>query len=169
MKIGVFDTTVADRLPYNDRDWCEFVSGIQTLARAHPHVLFLFKEKNPDVHVSGDVPNVEYVHGYGLPTTSQVLKSADLAISMGFTSPTVEMWGAGRCGMFYDPTNKYPTSTYDRFPYTVAHNVVELKKYYKYWTTDPDMGIVDEIRRWLEVDKVDGISEFRRLLCNTTK
>ena len=161
--IGVYDTTAGPLMPYTDIDHQSFCYDIVQLAKEFDEFHYILKKKNyGGFTIHG--PNIRTIEPFTKPTTSTIISQSMLTVSLAFTSPTVEAWGAGRLGMYYDPTDKYKDGVYDKYPMIVAHNYDQLREYFKFWTTTPDPDTLKVIRKELDIEKTDGITQFRRLL-----
>ena len=146
-KVGVMDTSVVPLLALSAEDLYCFLVDCVEMAKEFSDVLFLYKPKN-SLYEIGSGEKVTLFHLLGergenlkedmetapnfivLPElfeTSVVTGLADVTISACFSSPTVEAIGAGKKGIFYDPTDRFPNAFWSHIPGMVCNGKQGLK------------------------------------------
>ena len=183
--IGVFDTTFGKDAPLQTNDMNLFVKGLLKLLQNNSDVGIIIKEKNAKdqmLAASPDVPH-EYDKLYNLLQShercystgwtgdaSDIIASSDLVISACFTSTTPEALGARKKAIFFDASNRFKGSYYDKFPKMVAHGFDELDKFVKYWLCEVSDAKFNEYIDYYIIDELDSyadgraITRFRELL-----
>jgi polysaccharide biosynthesis PFTS motif protein len=141
--IAVFDTSYGVDAPLKEEDGIRFIRDIQKLLEDMPEVGVIFKEKKPREELSQRIASVYKKMGsqgrlyastdVNEPDVQEAIAASDLVISACFTSPTLVALGAGKKGIFYDPTSLFKGFYYENIPKFVANNYKELKEIVKFW------------------------------------
>ena len=180
--IGVFDTTFGEDAPLRDRDMSAFLSGMLRLLDDFPDTGIILKGKafreKQEILDEGVITLYEslrihprcFLSSWEDFDTSEAIAASDLVISACFTSTTVEALGGRKRAIYYDATERFRGTYYDRFPYILAHGYNELRDFVSHWLSESDEG---EFARFLDQDVrveleagVDGkaITRFREWL-----
>lgn len=140
--ISVFDSTYLEESLTIYDDGIEFLKGILRLLDDFPGVFVVIKEKQKrDFHkkVTGkslDILNLyieleNHPRCYSITTwenSSEIIAFSDLTISFPFSSTTFETFSARGRAIWYDATNKFRDTFYDKIPGLVCHGYEELSE-----------------------------------------
>lgn len=173
-------------------DGVVFYQCILKLMEEFPNILVIVKEKKAQETVlklyedfggTGDVfyeqykPALDelrkhprcYVTGYkGDP--SEIIAMSDLTITCAFSSSTVEALCARKKAIFFDPSNRWRATHYDKIPDFVAHNYEELKCLIQKWLYETSEEEYNDYLDTYVKGKIDpyldgkAITRFRQLL-----
>jgi polysaccharide biosynthesis PFTS motif protein len=158
-KIGVFDTSIKDdQLPNTETDIARFYEGIIRLKSSFPEYEFVMKPKNlvePSLQLKKIYSELKKRDIFTIPKgqePSTVIGESAVIICAPFTSIAVEAREAGIPAVYYDASDKWRGTYYDRQG-IVAHTFEELE---------------DLVRKSLETGIADkrtmGIDRFRQAL-----
>lgn len=179
--IAVFDSTYLDNSITTYEDGINFIKGISQLLEDISDIFIIFKEKKARRYVgrySKEMLNLfnkleEHPRCY-LPSnkisSSEAIAFSDLTISFPFTSTTFEALSARKKALYYDASNKFRNTYYDKIPGLVCHNYDELhgrvkELLFAVSKDEYDAYLENNIKNKVET-YLDGkaISRFRRLL-----
>lgn len=62
-----------------------------------------------------------------------LIKKSDISVSMSFSSTSIEALCIGKRGFYFDCSNQFTQSYYDKMPSLVAHNHTEFLNCLEYW------------------------------------
>lgn len=82
-------------------------------------------------------------------SSNAIVSYAHLVVSMAFASPTVEALVAGKRAFYYDASNAYRNSFFEKFPRIVAHNGLELKDTMNYWLSLPERDFMAYLEKYI--------------------
>lgn len=135
--ISVFDSSYFDYSITTYGDGINFIKGIYRLLEEMPDTFFLFKEKKVRDFVGRYSKEMlawfRKLEGHPrcyLPlrdmSTSEAIAFSDLTISFPFSSTTFEALSARKKALYYDASDKFKDTFYDKVPGLVCHNYEEL-------------------------------------------
>jgi len=167
--IAVFDTTFgAEKVILGSGDMALFLRDILRLLEDFADVQVIFKEKNDFSNIIEQSSDVKSYYAKlrnhkrcffpgDTADTAEINAMADLALSICFTSSTIEALGARKKAIFFDPAGRFKGTHYDKIPQLVAHDYSELKSLVQYWLYDASD---DEFYRWVDAHIVGEIDAF---------
>lgn len=130
--IGVFDTSVkGDQLPNTEKDMTKFYDGVIRLKTDYPEYRFIVKTKNviePSAHLRDIYDDLVKRNVFTISKDlepSSVIEDSAIIICAPFTSIAVEAMEAGIPAIYYDASDKWRGTYYDKQG-IVAHNYAEL-------------------------------------------
>ena len=161
----------------------QFLEGILRLLDDLPGIGVIFKNKrdlkditehSPEIlplyHALQEHPRC-YLTDEKDPDPAETIAATDLVISACFSSPAIEALGARCRAFYYDASDRFRGTYYDRFPRFIAHDYVQLVDWTRFWLYETSD---DEFSRFLETyirgeveAGIDGaaIFRFRSMLC----
>ena len=179
--ISVFDSVYSDYTITTPEDGVNFLEGIYRLLEEMPNVFVVFKEKKRRDYVAKYCKEIlvwftkleNHLRCY-VPlrdaSSSEAIAFSDLVISFPFTSPTFEALSARRKALYYDASNKFRGTFYDKVPRLVCHSYDELLSRTKellFEVTDVEYNkyldefVKEKVEPYLDSD---GLTRFKRLL-----
>ena len=165
--ISVFDTSFGKKFGVacflSSEHMIQFIEDILHLLEEKSEIAVIFKNKKPlEIIDSIDLkvlpsynrlkahPRCFFTENRQV-SPSEIIAASDLVVAACFTTPVVEALGAGKKGFFFDASNLFKGSYYDKFPNLVAHGYPDLIK---------------NVHNWLE--EISD-AEFKEFLENTIK
>lgn len=182
--VSVFDSTYFDNSSTTYEDGVNFLKGIFRLLEDMPNIFVIFKEKKARSYVkrySQEIINLLneierhprcYLPFQGI-SPSEAIAFSELTISFPFTSPTFEALSARRKALFYDASDKFRDTFYDKIPGLVCHSYEGLFNRVKELLFDVDYVAYNEFLDEFIKGKVEpyldcnAITRFRELLINS--
>ena len=147
--IAAFPTWYHVNSVSNPDDGMAFVHGIEQLAEELQDLFVVVKEKHARwlfaqarnvgrQDFGGEALEIYRIYDalerhprFWLPgagaDAAELIACSDLVVSFPFTSSTLEAFGAGLKGIYFDPLGKFHGGYYDTIPGVVAHGYAELK------------------------------------------
>lgn len=181
--VSVFDSSYIDNSINGYEDGVLFLRDILRLLNEMPDIFVLLKEKKSRQYIKKYSPEMidilekiekhprSYLPGRNT-SPSEVIAFSDLVISFPFTSPTFEALSARKKAIYYDVSNKFETTFFDKIPGMVCHNYSELIKrvdelLYKTNELEYDQYLDKFVKGRVEpyLDS-NAITRFRNLLAN---
>jgi polysaccharide biosynthesis PFTS motif protein len=137
--IAVFDSTYLDNSLTTYEDGINFIEGIYRLLEEMPGIFIIFKEKKARWFIGKhskemlDLFDKLQSHprcylSFNKISTSEAMAYSDLTISFPFTSTTFEALSAKKKALYYDASDKFRDTYYDKVPGLVCHSYDELRK-----------------------------------------
>ncbi|MFC1631078.1 polysaccharide biosynthesis PFTS motif protein [Candidatus Omnitrophota bacterium] len=147
--VSVFDSTYLDTSKTTYTDGIKFVKAIYRLLEDLPDIFIIFKEKKARGFVARDSQQLifwlEKLQGHPrcyLPlknmNSCEASAFSELTISFAFGSPTFEALAARKKSIFYDPSDKFRDTLYDKIPGLVCHDYGQLLQRAKQLLFDVD-------------------------------
>lgn len=184
--VAVFDSTYFDNSITTYEDGIKFLMGILRLLEDISNIFVIFKEKKSRSFVKrysrAMIDLLEEIDKHPrcfLPfnelSPSEVITFSDLTISFPFTSPTFEALSARKKALYYDASDKFRNTFYDRIPGLVCHSYDELLNKTKkllFNTVDNEYDrYLDEFVKGRVELYLDGkaLTRFRELLTNAKR
>lgn len=135
--ISIFDATYIKYTFTSYADGIDFLKGIYQLLEEIPNIFILFKEKKSRMIIKKEskqmlhwIEKLEQHPRCYAPlkdmNTSEAMAFSEMTISFPFTSATFEAISARKKAVYYDASNKFRDTFYDRVPGLVCHSYNEL-------------------------------------------
>ncbi|NPE27398.1 polysaccharide biosynthesis PFTS motif protein [Methanococcoides sp. SA1] len=180
--IGLFDTTFGENAILTQDDMICFLNNIYRLLEENDEIGVVFKEKWIWEEIKAKGENISNAYKQlsshercysigGKGDTAEVIAISDIVISACFTSTTVEALGTGKKAIYFDASDRFRDTYYDKLPKMVAHGYKELNEYVNYWLNEVDDNLFKNYLNMYVIDEIDAyadgkaITRFRELLC----